>query len=530
MSQATANLVSVIIPTYNRADLIGATLDSVLAQTYPHIEVLVADDGSTDDTAAVVAGYGERVTFLPLPHVGLPAAARNAAIARARGAYLAFLDSDDLWLPDKLARQVTALEAYPDAGLCGTDALVLREGEGEPRDRLLVPGAAASGRVLPRLLADNFLINSSVLLRRAVFDQAGPLSEEPLLRALEDYDLWLRCAALSEVVSLDAPLVIYRDSPHSIRGEQLPARAWEGRVRVMERIAAFLTDRHLLTPDLRELLGRRRADMLQGLIRAYRTAGNRSGARRAWLRLLAARPRTAVRIAAAALHRPRPTPPLRVSRATGGVKLHLGCGQIHLDGYVNIDYSPSEHTVQTISAADEYADITQLHFPVQSIDEVRLHHVFEHFDRPTALRLLITWYAWLREGGLLTLETPDFTRTAREVLRRGRVEEQQTLMRHLFGSHEAAWALHADGWYREKFTLVLTALGYRDITFIDTRWKDTFNLIVQAEKRAPFVFRTEQLAACERLLRLHLVDESAVELRMLETWLARLREGLPDGP
>src|SRR5512139_881733 len=88
-------------------------------------------------------------------------------------------------------------------------------------------------------------------------------------------------------------------------------------------------------------------------------------------------------------------------------KLHLGCGTRYLDGYVNIDHPPSEHTVQHALVADRYADINDLHYPAGEIDEVRLHHVFEHFPRQIALALLCRWTDWLKPGGLLRIETPD---------------------------------------------------------------------------------------------------------------------------
>ena len=98
------------------------------------------------------------------------------------------------------------------------------------------------------------------------------------------------------------------------------------------------------------------------------------------------------------------------------MKLHLGCGEIHLDGYLNIDYPPASHAVQTKSAADEYHNILELAYPANSIEEIRLHHVFEHFTRASALGLLAGWWTWLVPGGLLRIEVPDFDRTAWAVL------------------------------------------------------------------------------------------------------------------
>ena len=99
-----------------------------------------------------------------------------------------------------------------------------------------------------------------------------------------------------------------------------------------------------------------------------------------------------------------------------GMKLHLGCGETYLEGYQNIDYLPSKHTVQTKGRADEYADIRELAYAPASVEEIRLHHVFEHFTRPVALALLTAWNAWLEPGGTLRIEVPDFDRTARRVL------------------------------------------------------------------------------------------------------------------
>jgi len=97
------------------------------------------------------------------------------------------------------------------------------------------------------------------------------------------------------------------------------------------------------------------------------------------------------------------------------LRLHLGCGELYLPGYLNVDLPSREHTVQRTSVADLYADIARLSFAQMSIAEIRLHHVLEHFDRVTAIRLLIQWYLWLEEGGKLVIETPDFERSVRRI-------------------------------------------------------------------------------------------------------------------
>ncbi len=115
----TSPLISCIVPVYNGERYLGETLDSILAQTHRPIEVIVVDDGSTDGTAAVVAGYADRVRYIRQPRAG-PLVAYNRGVASARGAYLAFLDADDLWHPDKLARQMARFQERPDLALCIT--------------------------------------------------------------------------------------------------------------------------------------------------------------------------------------------------------------------------------------------------------------------------------------------------------------------------------------------------------------------------------------------------------------------------
>jgi hypothetical protein len=205
------------------------------------------------------------------------------------------------------------------------------------------------------------------------------------------------------------------------------------------------------------------------------------------------------------------------------VRLHLGCGGVYLDGYHNVDLPPDEHGVQPDIRPDEYADITALSYDPGTIEEVRLHHVFEHFSRPRALRLLIDWYEWLAPGGQVTIETPDFARCARWYLLRPSARSRGTILRHVFGSHEAAWAVHWDGWDRSKFKLVLGRLGFERPSFERTRWRGTYNITARARKPAGEPISREELERrAEEVLRLSLVDEAESELRMLEVWREEL--------
>lgn len=194
--------ISVVIPTFNRREWLLRALQSVLDQTFRPHEVLVVDDGSHDGTVGVVSARFPAVRLFRQPNRGV-SAARNLGIAHATGDWIAFLDSDDSWRPEKLARQRAAIEANPDRCICHTDELWLRNGRRvNPRQRHAKPDGWAFERCLP-LCA---LSPSSVLVRRELFAVVGIFDET--LPACEDYDLWLRICARYPVLLVPEPLVI----------------------------------------------------------------------------------------------------------------------------------------------------------------------------------------------------------------------------------------------------------------------------------------------------------------------------------
>jgi len=210
------------------------------------------------------------------------------------------------------------------------------------------------------------------------------------------------------------------------------------------------------------------------------------------------------------------------------LRLHLGCGERHLEGYVNIDFAPSQHPVQKSSAADIYADVTDLQLPPGCVDEIRLHHLFEHFDRPTAMALLCKWHSWLRINGLLRIETPDILESARLISDTSfGYKQKQSVLRHIFGSHEAAWAVHKDGWYEEKFRRVLGSVGFADISFDSSEWKMTRNIIVTA-KKARLIDISLLADTAKNLLRDCLIDNSPSEQALWRLWCKKLDEMLSD--
>ncbi len=207
--------VSVIITTYNRSALLLEAVRSVLAQTYHDWELIVADDGSSDDTAQQMAAYAGRLRYLRLVHSGKAEIGRNRAIAQARGAAFAFLDDDDLWHEHKLQRQMALLEADEKVGYVYGNYVFLLAG-GQRTAGLLLPGQMQAPTTFDKLLQGCFVHPSTVLMRRTTFEAAGPFDEE--LPGQGDYLLWLRAARAAPVACLSEPLVTVRRSPMGLSG------------------------------------------------------------------------------------------------------------------------------------------------------------------------------------------------------------------------------------------------------------------------------------------------------------------------
>lgn len=202
--------VSVVIPTFNSGPLVEEAVASVLAQTRPAAEIIVVDDGSTDDTRQRLARFGKQIDYVWQPNSRV-AAARNTGVRRAMGEAIAFLDADDVWHPAKLARQVALLETRPEIGLLATDltdwpgALAAVDELG-PEVVVEIP--------LSQLLVFNSLATSSIIVRRKVLAQAGEF--DPALSGPEDYDLWIRCTQVASTMMLRQPLTGYRNTAGSL--------------------------------------------------------------------------------------------------------------------------------------------------------------------------------------------------------------------------------------------------------------------------------------------------------------------------
>lgn len=235
-------LVSVIIPTYNRERHLPQCLGSVLEQTYPHFEAIVVDDGSTDRTSDLIAGYQDRdsrIRYIPKENGGV-SSARNVGIREARGELIALLDSDDAWLPWKLEAQVAALQTLPEVGMVWTDMAAICEKGKLLHDRYLrrmygayqkltgplfstflplqLPGLKefgrdelkiGYGRIYPQMLRGNLVHTSTVLIRKSRAMQTG-LFDESYRRAGEDFGFHLRTCRHGAVALIDESSTLYR--------------------------------------------------------------------------------------------------------------------------------------------------------------------------------------------------------------------------------------------------------------------------------------------------------------------------------
>ncbi|RMF72136.1 MAG: glycosyltransferase family 2 protein [Acidobacteria bacterium] len=282
-------LVSVVIPTFNRADMVGDAIDSVLAQTWPRVECIVVDDGSTDGTAAVLERYRGRIVAIRQENRGL-AAARNAGLRLARGELVGFLDSDDAWLPTLVERVVDAFRREPALG-----AVFVAEQEIDERGRPL--GIVHRKRTPgPRFTPEGMIGRDTgvgcgrpPVVRRELFARLGAF-DESLGNAAVDCALWIPWSFEVPMCAIDEPLVLRRVHGEHVSGDQAKdARAW---LRILDRVER---DRPSFARRHRRLLRRVRAKHhlrigRETLARCRANPGGLSEARRHLLRALALRP------------------------------------------------------------------------------------------------------------------------------------------------------------------------------------------------------------------------------------------------
>ncbi len=292
----TASSVSVVIPTHNRAELLRAAIESVLAQTAPVREVIVADDYSTDNTHEIVdnlASRGAPVIFVPAKDEGrrssqgrsynVRSAARNRGVAASSGSLIAFLDSDDIWEAQRIQKQLEIWEAQPEAGFAFCN-LQLFDQNGVIGEPFLDPKLDYCGNILGKLLIEPLAVSSTLMVRRDALDAVGGWSEEAGLS--EDYELTLRLAAHSVASYASSVLVLMRQHPN--RTSQ--AHGEKTLTAFIETVNSFLATHPELPSKMRSQARKGIANVHLKLARYYLDAGDGRAARRHLNALIALRP------------------------------------------------------------------------------------------------------------------------------------------------------------------------------------------------------------------------------------------------
>lgn len=237
-------MISVIIPTYNRSYSLGEAMQSILDQDYfatgdfsDRIELVVIDDGSTDNTKEIVKSFGNPAKYCFQRHRGV-SAARNLGLSQAKGEFIAFLDSDDLWEREKIGVQMSFMEAFPKAKVCYTEEIWIRRGDFvNPKKK----HKKYSGWIFDKVLPLCLLSLSSALFRKEIFDEVGIFDED--LPACEDYDFGIRLAQKYPIYLISKPLIVKKGG----HPDQLSRKYWgmdRFRVKALEK--ALLLD---LTPQ-----------------------------------------------------------------------------------------------------------------------------------------------------------------------------------------------------------------------------------------------------------------------------------------
>lgn len=266
--------VAIIIPVFNRLHYLRAAVDSVLAQTFEDWELIIADDESGPETQQYMrdlcASAGPRVKVLWLKHVGNPDAVRNIAWRSVQAPYVAFLDSDDVWLPRKLQAQVELMRSGATREWSYTRCLFV-DGAGQPLPgRSLRYPKVKEGWILESLLAgEAAVVQSSLMVTRAALAAVGGYPED--MPGIGDYELCVRLALRSEIALIDEPLVLLRHHEEHYFNDDVPA---------LTELRYFFEkmQRLRLAPHMEALLRRRRAEVAAGLARAYLASGRRSRA------------------------------------------------------------------------------------------------------------------------------------------------------------------------------------------------------------------------------------------------------------
>jgi len=265
--------VSVVLPTFNRLEYLRPAIDSIFAQTFTDWELIVADDGSERETAAYLSALegSPRIRVLRLAHTGNPGAVRNAGWQAAQGNHIAFLDSDDVWLPEKLALQIGSLRSHPGRGWGHTAFAVIDESGARLAGKRARAWPAREGWILEQLITMEAVIAApTVIVRKSLLERVGGFDVGQ--RMCEDYDLWLRLAAVSEIDGVPETMSFVRSHRNHFHREPI---VLEDRGRALEKMLRASSGH-----ALHAMLRRERAKVAAGLARSQVFHGSRWSALR----------------------------------------------------------------------------------------------------------------------------------------------------------------------------------------------------------------------------------------------------------
>lgn len=467
--------ISVIVTSYNLKRFLKTTIDSILGQNYNNYELIIIDGKSSDGSAQELTEFSKKYSQIRLiseKDGGYPDALWKG-IKLARGKYLMQCAISDMYAnPDWLAICADTLDNNPRVSLVwGFPQYISERGKVEKVSYLQFhEKPAPSGKEFFKywLKTGFFFPEGNLCVRKKVLIKCYPSLKEMKPHILD----WLEFS--------------YRFNKQGYLSMHIPVVANYGRRHKSQMGTSIQKNGQLKRMSLYYFgeIALYRLKLLTGLVK----------------------------------HKFVDEYNYNIDSMTK--KLHLGCGQIYLKGYINIDYPKINQNVQKVKA-DHYKDITKLNFSKNSIDEIRLHHVFEHFDRPTALALLCCWREWLKPNGLLHIETPDAMASYKILVSpKLNYSNKQQVIRHLHGSHEAKWAIHKDGWYKEKYLYTLKKLGYENIQFRYNKWGHLRNIEVFAYRsNKNMTFLKYQKLSKEILVDSTIRVAGGAENKLLKHWL-----------
>lgn len=526
--RVSEHCLSYIIPCYNCSETIADAIESIYQQELDiPFEVVCTDDCSTDKTKELLFSYQEKYSNFHVhfhEHNKGGAAARNTCVKHSAGDLIFCLDSDNILAPNTINRLIGFLTEKGYDAACFAELRYFRG---------MVPNHSHSWFFeAPNNICDiNHIISTHItpassgnyLYTRESYDRAVGYPEGS--GAMDAWGFGFRQHATgTSIAVLPDSFYWHRLSDNSYWSrEEKAGRNNKNALAVIREFANIFdeeTKKVIFSPEAEEhffkLIEAKRFSLAQN----FKTKDTERQSKIATISSQTKREEYSILQEIKSKNLLSEGQPLR---------LHLGCGENHFDGYINIDYPPSEHTVQMKGAADIFADITTLNFPEESVDEIRLHHVFEHFNRITALAMLIRWHQWLKIGGKLWIETPDLIGSAKTLLSNASWSVKMGVVRHIAGSHEALWAYHIDQWFPERFEHTLKKLGFDPVQTRTESWQREPYL---ANCHA-FAWKAHKLSldillqAAEELLRESTV--SAAEKPLHNLWCVQLHEMVQQG-